>query len=271
MGELQARINALKAEEEAKTGQIDQAPQPLNQIFISMLENQYAEMETRNEVAALNIAGLQAQINSLKTQGQKPGSINFTLTKAIIEAVVFPLRRYSNGVIAYPQGNQPYPAPMSLHVIVLRQTQSFSRSRKLNLPIRQTIRSMIMQAMLFPGIPLAFLLLPISRQVAKVRWVHIARVLLYSLFLPVTLLCILAVLFATGTFIAPLESFSYKLGIWIFDYGIWVALIAWWALATRHYLKMPHGWMIAIIFALLIGLLTASVLFLTVPSLMLNV
>lgn len=271
----QDRLNAMKSADEIRAG--NRGQQQLSALELLAGEGISKFQKTHDKFIALydtttqQIAYRQSQLNSMKTANQKPGSISFTLAEAIFEAIVFPLRRSSNGVILMPSASQAYPAPISLHEIVIKQSRTLTLPRSLGMRIRQTIRSIIMQAMLFPGIPLAFLLLPISRQVAKVHWRHIVRVLLYSLFLPVTVFFLMVILFGAGTLVIPLKPVCYQLGEGLFTYGIWIALIAWWALATKHYLNMPHGWMIAIVFALLVALLTASILFLTVPSLMINV
>ena len=245
--------------------------QQQTQSSIVQFQQQIDQLKLFENPPTQKIDNWQRQLDSMKLAAQKAPSINFTLAEAMFEAVLLPLSSYSNGTLVLSSGNQTYPPPIKLHEIAIKQYRLLRFPRSLGLRIRQTIRNIIMQGILFPGIPLAFLLLPISRQIAKVRWRHIIRVLLYSLFLPVTLCCMLVILFTTGTFIAPLESVSYRLGAELFNYGIWIALITWWALATKYYLKMPHGWMIAIVFALLIAMLTASVLFLFAPTLMIDV
>ena len=208
----------------------------------------------------------------MKATAQNPGSVHFSLPEAIFEAVVFPLRSYSKGKILMPSGNVWYPAPVNLHEMALEGgTLRASKYQLFGIQIDIFRAAILMQIMLIPGIALAFLLLPFSRHMAKVRWVHIFRVLLYSLFLPVTMFVLLVILFGMGTLIAFLEPLCYWLGDILLTYGVWTTLIAWWALAIKHYLKMPHGWVVAILFAMMIALLTVTGMFLLTPSLVINV
>ncbi|MCZ6834722.1 MAG: hypothetical protein O7G85_03015 [Planctomycetota bacterium] len=90
--------------------------------------------------------------------------------------------------------------------------------------------------------PLGFMLIPISRKIAKVQWLHIVRISIYSLLA----LCI------------PLLTMLFNLPQgyrgWYFEFQRtldWfglscfivtpLALFIWWRYATVHYLKMPHA------------------------------
>lgn len=239
---------------------------------IPKYEQEIDELKASEDTPAQQIADWQAELNSLKATAINPGSINVTLTEAVFEAIIFPLRRDSQGLVLTPMWIQTYPAPINLHAMVMvRKNRAIHLRRMPDKFLRKSLVIIIMQLALFPGIPLAFLLMPVSRHVAKVRLEHIFRVLLYSLFLPVTVFCLLVMLFSAGTFVSMLEPICYWMGKVLFTYATWIALIVWWALATKHYLKMLHGWIVALLFALIVMLLTLMALFLFTPSLVIDI
>lgn len=226
----------------------------------SLLQDQIDDLEALKSPPSQEIANLQAQMITFNSMAQNPGSINITLAEAIVEAVFFPLRSISEGIIMSPWGNQAYPAPINLHIIIMTgQNPVISFPRMLRMQAPQAIIIFLLQAAILPGIALAFLLLPTSRHIAKVRWGHIFRIMLYSFFIPFNVFYLLVALFGTGMIVVSLEPICFWLGRSLFLYGSWIALIVWWAMAIGHYLKMPHGWMIAILFSLMVVLLVPAV------------
>ncbi len=88
---------------------------------------------------------------------------------------------------------------------------------------------------------LAFVMLPMTRRVAKVRASHVVRVTLYGygLLLPIlvltTLMLVMSKIAFPGVALAiPLVALA------------WLMLplleVTWWSVATSHYLKMRHAW-----------------------------
>jgi hypothetical protein len=100
------------------------------------------------------------------------------------------------------------------------------------------------------GCPLGFILLPISRRVAKVRWRHVLRISLYSLLLAAFPLAI--DIYAQLREPRSIQSLS------IADIMLMLGLAAaaaWWGFAIHRYLRMRHAWLVAayvILFAFLV-------------------
>jgi hypothetical protein len=90
-------------------------------------------------------------------------------------------------------------------------------------------------------LPLCFVLMPLSMRKAKVRWAHIARVAIYSLFIPV--LCV----WITASALSAAAVFSVDSLLELYAWGVkylpWLALALWWMAATGRYLKIPHAWL----------------------------
>lgn len=108
----------------------------------------------------------------------------------------------------------------------------------------------IVVMVLMIGIPLLFVLLPISRKRAKVRWRHIWRVAAYSFVLPVVAVIAFSVLINAGL----TTQLLYKPLLTLIHPIAWAAvclMVATWATAIGRYMKMPHAWSVAILFAIL--------------------
>ncbi len=108
---------------------------------------------------------------------------------------------------------------------------------------RLAIRFLLTSLLMFLCTPIGFLLLPISRRRAKVRWSHIVRITVYSLVLFVYL------------FMYALLRFGFLRDYWWVSAGplyrelqhlvLWVTpllLLIWWSFAISRYLKMSHAW-----------------------------
>jgi hypothetical protein len=100
------------------------------------------------------------------------------------------------------------------------------------------------------SIPACFVLLPMSRKRAKVRWPHVGRAFAYSLIIPMTacvasgLLCSLAL--AVPGF-RPLNEVIVSVSTW----GVAIGIVIWWAAAIRRYLFIPHPWGISLLLCFL--------------------
>ena len=87
--------------------------------------------------------------------------------------------------------------------------------------------------------PVAFLVLPRSLRRAKVRYRHLVRIGLYSLFffiIPILLIMHHQIMGNWTTLRSDaLNSFiAFFLPV--------ICLVIWWSLAAKHYLKLPHAW-----------------------------
>jgi hypothetical protein len=109
--------------------------------------------------------------------------------------------------------------------------------------------------------PLGFLVLPATRKKAKVRWVHVSRVMLYSL----GWLAVPALLAIIAMIVEPTSAmWNNALLFWISVaayLGTPVFLALFWQAAVKRYLRMPHGTGIAIGVTMMILLLTTALIF----------
>ncbi len=92
------------------------------------------------------------------------------------------------------------------------------------------------------------------------RWAHIVRVWVYSLAVPAVALAL--GLLAVGAALATTRWFDSFLTVGGIFAGplVLVAALIWWRSAIRHYLRMPHGWFIVVLLAVLGALLVLGVL-----------
>jgi hypothetical protein len=144
-------------------------------------------------------------------------------------------------------------------------------------PVWSTVHPLALAALLtFVLMPLSFLLLPVSLRRAKVRRAHLVRIAVYALPLWI-LLCDLPVLSMACIEIAG--EASTELG-WRWDRSAaldfiatnrWRYLLAatvlllalWWWQAAKHYLKLPHTLLVALLMAALSAALATVAILLT--------
>ncbi len=108
--------------------------------------------------------------------------------------------------------------------------------------------------------PLAFVLLPVSRRRAKVRWAHLLRVGCYGLAVGSVLVAVILLCVTIGYTVNGLQPASLAVAHLLGRYGIALVTVVWWAVAIRCYLHIPHGWAVAPMLAfLLFVLLLAAV------------
>jgi len=80
-----------------------------------------------------------------------------------------------------------------------------------------------------------------------VRWSHVIRVTIYSLFIPLLMVWLSIVVIVLAVFVQSEGALEmYRSAVRIVP---WLALALWWHAATSRYLKIPHAW-------LTIGMLT---------------
>jgi hypothetical protein len=193
------------------------------------------------------IAALKAEIARQQAAGTAPDYIDSSMLVTTWEAIVNPFAEYSSASIMSPTGKvvAGYIPPMAL-LAVMTQAQaswSFNWVGDLMLPAAWMAWGVAMTFLL----PVSFILMPFSLRKAKVRWAHIARVTIYSLFIPITCLA------AAFMLIVGAAAFSNETAMEFFAVGVrylpWLAVALWWHAGTSRYLKIPHAW-------LTIGMLT---------------
>lgn len=104
---------------------------------------------------------------------------------------------------------------------------------------RDAVRGqMVFAAMTLAMCPAGFALLPFTRRVAKVRWVHLMRIAAYSLIL-------LAFVIALDAHMHIMLQRPFAgIGMYTFLLTMILAVI-WWAAACDRYLKLSHPWAVA--------------------------
>lgn len=212
---------------------------------------------------ASDIQAMLQSISIMQAQSAVAPVINQSYLAAIVEAVVFPLRQFSWGTIALADGTTVmYPAPTDNYSSLAQKFSGNTLGRNPDFGIR-LVCTLLISFLLTVMLPICFILLPVSRRLAKVRWSHVWRVAVYSLFalqLTQVLSIVVMVLYVT--------SFN-RLGWWLANYvpvAFCVTLPAWWAVAIKRYLKMPHAGAIAGLMTLMLAMLMSPLLAQVLPQ-----
>lgn len=208
----------------------------------------------------------------LATSEQNGVTINYSYFDATFEAVFFPLRKTSTGTVGLPG----YPAPRDLYAMLWWYNQRGGAPWAISAP---WTRAVDLQSSAWFGVaglwvwlmmPIGFVLLPISRRRAKVRWSHIARVTAYNAFVlsllgAVCMLCLSAMLTIPKT-----ADIAGQAGSIIIHFVMMPMTIVWWAMAINRYLCIPRGWLVAPILALLAIVVFIGLSYLVIPDLFLE-
>lgn len=100
------------------------------------------------------------------------------------------------------------------------------------------------------ALPVTFLLLPVSRRRALVRWRHIARVFAYSLLFP-ALVCLGIIIIAFRSY-KNVVGYMYRPRLFYEELPRYLCLVAigllaiWWWVAIRRYLRMDEAWKVSL-------------------------
>lgn len=94
----------------------------------------------------------------------------------------------------------------------------------------------------------AYVVLPVSRRVAKVRWIHIFRIAMYGL----ALIGLIAALEMVGTVLLAVGSTTWPplvvnilVGVMtVAGFAFFPGLLVWWSTASGHYVRMHYPWAI---------------------------
>jgi hypothetical protein len=235
------------------------------------------EMNGQLLMVQRNIVRLQTQLDNMGLTAERvrvrqrllqfqmattsPRFIKHSYAAAIVEAVFFPWRSSSTGTQSMWGGRVvAYPAPRYLHATLMRQYSGGLNPSVLDAaPI--TVAGVALALWVALTMPLAFVLLPISRRRAKVRWGHLVRVACYGMVIPsavVTgMLGCVAIGYAVDNLHPAMHSMAHILG----RYGLMILTIGWWVAAIRCYLHIPHGWVVPPVLAVLLILILAAAVF----------
>ena len=187
-------------------------------------------------------------------------SINHSYGAAVAEAVLLPWRSSSWGTITSSGIATGYVAPRDLYATLSSQTVRRRSAWRME-PVVLTLSCFGAGMWIAIFMPLAFVLLPISRRRAKVRWGHLARVACYGLVIPAAIVTCMLGCVAVGYVDGGAQEASTWLAHVLGRYGMVLGVIVWWAAAIRCYLHIPHGWAVASILSILAFLVLVAVLF----------
>ena len=176
-------------------------------------------------------------------------SVNHSYAAAVAEAVLLPLGSSSWGTMTTSGVAQGYVAPRDLHATLLSSTGRTSRCQMTG---SITLVGFAVGMWIAITMPLAFVLLPISRRRAKVRSGHLARVACYGMVIPSVIATASLVLVAIGYVFDGLRPALHSTAHILGTFGVAILTIGWWIAAIRCYLHIPHGWAVAPIFAFLV-------------------
>ncbi len=99
-------------------------------------------------------------------------------------------------------------------------------------------------------LPCVFVVLPVSRRRAKVRWAHIGRIFAYSLLIPALLLAFM-ILQARIAYLDP-GTYAYRPQNMYIDRCHWATVAAFpmvgvfWGVAIKRYLRMDEAWKVGL-------------------------
>ncbi len=208
----------------------------------------------------LAVQQMQAEVNAA-------AGVNHSYTAAVVEAVFTPWAATSAGTITWPGATGPYPAPRELYGMRL----TYSAGRGLDWPeINASERRVVLAAWLWLLLPVSFVLLPVSRRRAKVRWAHLVRVTAYGSFVFFSLAFASLLLAGVG-----LMWQGGQAGLFATAHLVWrwvpiPMLMVWWWAATSRYLCLPHGCAVVGLLSLLCALLFIAAGIFLVPWLLFN-
>ena len=199
-----------------------------------------------------DIAKLQSQLQAAQAKPrQVPPSV--PLGGELLRALLTPWSAKPGPIVTVGGATYQYPAPAELSSSLGGFGSQFSQS--------------IGWVMLggawvwwspFVLIPLGFILLPISRKRARVRWSHLGRVFAYSALIPAAACIVYTVSCAVTLMLPPLELLSNLLMI-IAMVSVPIALVIWWSAAIHKYLLIPHPFGVAFLLAVLAVVLSFTV------------
>ncbi len=235
------------------------------------------QANTRNFVDAIEAEGLevwvarmvQRDLQILQANSQIPVTVSHTYVSAALEAICFPWRTTSSGIITYGFSPAPYPAPAELHSMFRRNLIGRSSSDKY--AFAKTLASLVLALWVWLAFPLTFILLPVSKRRAKVRWAHLFRVTGYAAFIPSAAITVVLVIVSLGYVFDSLQAAAFGWAHLISRSVMIPMLIIWWATAIKRYLRIPHSWAVAILLTSMLSLVFLGVLWVVLPDLALAV
>ncbi|MEE9131391.1 MAG: hypothetical protein V3T84_15340 [Phycisphaerales bacterium] len=233
----------------------------------------------RNFVESVETEGLEAWIarmvqrdlQILQPSAQIPVTISHSYLAAALEAVCFPWRTTSSGTITYGFSPAPYPAPAELHSTFRSNFIGRSSSSSDKYAFVKTLASLGLALWVWLLFPLTFILLPVSKRRAKVRWAHLFRITAYAAFIPSAAITAVLAIVSLGYAFDKLQAAAFGWGHLISRYAMIPMLTIWWAAAMKRYLHIPHSWAVAVLLTSMLCLVLLAGLWVAFPDFLLAV
>ena len=205
------------------------------------------------------------QLQWMQAQANVPSGVNHSYAAAIAEAVLTPWSSTSSGTITWAGTSDPYPGPRELYTVKLADSGIRWLDRR---ETAITRRWVLLAGWLWLLLPLSFVVLPVSRRRAKVRWAHLGRVTGYGSFVFFSLLLASLLLRAIGVMWESGQGGSFAAVHLLWRWVPIPMLMVWWWAATSRYLCLPHGWAVVGLLSVLCALLFLAAVILLVPWLL---
>ncbi len=242
---------------------------------IAVLQAQIARYEerpspffdVREDALEAAAEDLREQISEYRFIQSRAKVFGHSYFSASLEAVFFPTRSKSSAFYLTVRGSSPYPAPDELHWLVWNRRFPVAAAGNSYMSWAVARRS-FQRALPWLGfaslgavtVPALWVLLPVTRRQAKVRWAHIGRGFAYSVAIPI-LATWLALLLALLDAVQETTNQPRSMIFWVSVPLPWILLIIWWWAVIRCYLQIRHGFVTAFLLALLTALVNDAILF----------
>ncbi len=201
--------------------------------------------DERERILAQTQRDFEDSIAAIEYQIDNPPQVDHSLALAILEAIVLPRAEKSFGVIRHADGTTtPYPPPNSIWGNGSTRSSVWSAVPEMYEYGPRTTVGLLIGALIWATFPLTFVLLPVSMRQAKVRWSHIWRATAYSIVVPIIAVALAWLTVALIEMGGPAVALLHRCVAVGF---VPAALVVWWTSAVGRYLKMPHGFGVAIL------------------------
>jgi hypothetical protein len=221
-------------------------------------EDDFPTDEAWEEFWSIRDQQLEGWIEQRRDYIENPPQVRQSYWMAVFEAVFTPLSSSSRGEITFGKDYlnvQPYIAPRELYVFLIdiNPTTFWSGVQPLigDGELFVMLSALLVGWVFLIGLPISFVLLPITRRRAKVRLRHFVRVTGYSTIVPVLVFWLTVTLFiVTG---ASQQYFGTLHTMAIFaPIVLPIPLLAfWWYHAIRHHLRLPHAFWLVVVMSVL--------------------
>lgn len=212
-------------------------------------EEQFRDLMARFQAELVRLQSLTAQIPA----------VHMSYVVAILEAVFLPVASSSFGTIDDGFQSYSYPPPDELWTSILRWWRPSTPLGWIEDAVSMGSFSAGYSAVVLFLVAGSFILVPVSRHRARVKWSHLWRIAAYGLIIPIVSAIVIAATLLHGVFVAGGSRGSLRvLGATTF---LPLGLIAgWWWAAIRCYLRMPHGFLMALLLTVVAILVPPAVM-----------